>query len=518
MSAVREYWRNLTLVLLAVLLVFLSFKTGLDAGMASGRIDPSWRYRIYAVPIVLSQIYYGRAYDYVGYNALAIPFQAEQPSIDALVSTLKSVAGVESQGLFFILADDKGTVDVVRLAFLLYGIATASLYYMYFTIFLVSCLLYAVSYFTDRHKLALLVFLCLAFYATMPAFLAFPPGINILDTHAFGMLSLAAFLHLLVAATDPNPTRPLGLATVVAQALILILVYHTRSSTMTQVLAVLVAGPLIVYLSRRRDRSPVSLRRRLAPVAIVLVAICLLPLYQRLRYHPDYFTRRSTLQHIVYHNLLIGLQWNPALTARYGLGSGDLGAARAVDTYLETRTTRNPGRKNWAASGLNSVTTQLQFDWVEYEEAARDLYFTIWKEDPKECLRTIVYWHPVDVYAVLQVYLGNSTHPAFDKRYAYNPFGPVYLLVLVAATLLCTTRHRPMSAAHVLIALIMLASALVVPIVVYAGGFIILAESFVSAGLLVYATLGVVLSALASRALGRFRVPVRPRTATAVES
>ena len=407
----------------------------------------------------------------------------------------------------------------MRLAFLLYGIATASLYYMYFTIFLVSCLLYAVSYFTDRHKLALLVCLCLAFYATMPAFLAFPPGINILD--------IARVRHAVSCRVPASARRrrhrsesdaTLGPRHDDPQALILVFVYHTRSSTITQVLAILAAGPLIVYLSRRWDRSPASLRRRLVPVAIVLVAICLLPLYQRLRYHPDYFTRRTTLQHIVYHNLLIGLQWNPALTARYGLGSGDLGAARAVDTYLETRTTSNPGRKNWAASGLNSVTTQLQFDWVEYEEAARDLYFTIWKEDPKECLLTLVYWHPLDVYAVLQVYLGNSTHPAFDKRYAYNPFGPVYLLVLVATTLLCTTRHRPMSAGHVLIALIMLASALVVPIVVYAGGFIILAEAFVSAALLVYATLGVVLSALASRALGRLGVPVRPRTATAAES
>ena len=110
-----------------------------------------------------------------------------------------------SDGLFFILADDKGIVDFTRLAFRLYGIELSSLYYMYFTVVLISCLLYVVCYFDDVAKLALLAFLCLAFYTTMPAFLAYPPGIDVLDVHAFGLLSLVAFLHILVAATDPRP-------------------------------------------------------------------------------------------------------------------------------------------------------------------------------------------------------------------------------------------------------------------------------------------------------------------------
>ena len=282
-------------------------------------------------------------------------------------------------------------------------------------------------YFDDAPKLALLAFLCLAFYTTMPLFLAFPPGINVLDMHAFGLLSLVAFLHILVAATDPRSTRPRQLAATLGQALIIVFVYHSRSSTITQVAMIVMAYPLILFLTRRRALAaepsqpflervfgPQYLRRSV-PAAVVLVAIGLLPVYQRLMYNRDYFGRRATLSHILYHNLLIGMQWNPVLTNSYGLGVGDLGAARAVDQYLETRTTKSPGRHAWAATNLNSLTTQAPFDWVEYEEAARDLYFTIWKEQPREALRTLAYYHPLDVYTVAH-HLGTVITPKFDRR------------------------------------------------------------------------------------------------------
>ena len=184
MNWLRAYWKNAALALIALVLLQLSYQKGLDAGMASGQIDPSWRYRFYSAPIVLSQIYYGRPYDYVGYHKLAIPFQAPTPSMDELLEQLKAVENVGSSGLFFILADDKGIVDFTRLAFELYGIRAASLYHMYFTIVFASCVLFVCGYFADRHKLAMLVFLCLGLYTTMPGFLTYPPGISILDTHA----------------------------------------------------------------------------------------------------------------------------------------------------------------------------------------------------------------------------------------------------------------------------------------------------------------------------------------------
>jgi hypothetical protein len=511
---VGAYWRSGGLVIIAFVIVLLSFRVGVDAGMASGRIDPSFRYRIYAVPIVLSQIYYGRPYDYVAYMALEIPFQPDTASIDELATTLKSVKNVESQGLFFIVADDKGIVDFTRVAFSLYGITTTSLYYMYFTIMVVSCLLYVVAYFNDVHKLALLVFLCLAFYVTMAGFLADPPGVSILDLHAFGMLSMAAFLHLLVAATDARPTRPVQLACLVAQALILTCAYHTRSSSVTQAVTIVLASPLILWLWARRDQAPPSriperafgsrYGRRLVPAAVVLIAISvLLPGYQRVMYNEGYFGRRATLHHIIYHNLLIGLQFNPNLKNWYDLGIGDLGATHAVDMHLE-RTNRNRGRHNWASSGHNTVTTQLPFDWVEYEEAARELYLTIWREQPTQCLLTLFYWHPLDIYRVVQTFTGNnSADRTFDQRHAYNPFRPRYMLAFVVTVLLGSVRRRPISPVYALIAFVMVASALIVPIVFYPGGFTILAEAFVAAGLMVYTSLAVAGSCLLTRAWRR---------------
>ena len=490
----RRYAPNLLLVVLALALVGLSFETGRKAGMADGRIEPSLRYRIYAVPIILSQIYYGRPYDYTAYKKVANPFMAATPPIDDLIAASKSIPSVDSEGLFFILADDKGSVDFARIAFKLYGFKASSLYPLYFTIVLASCLLYAICYFTDAPRLALLVLLCLAFYATMPGFLAFPPGINVLDVHSFGMLSLIAFVHVLVAATDPHSTRPRQLLTTLGQALIMVFVYHSRASTITQALTVVAASPLIVFLDRRERVRGSQYLRRLVPAAIVLVVTAMLPVYQRLMYNPDYFGRRATLGHIVYHNLLIGLQWNPVLKDLYSLGSGDLGAARAVDLYLETRTNKHPGRKGWAAADLNSVTTQMPFDWVEYEESARELYFTIWKEQPREVLKTMYHYHPLDIYSVVRAQLGWNPMPNFDANYAYDPFRPASVVVLLAAIVLGTIGGRSIRPLHAFIAAVALASALLVPVIVYAGGFVILAEAFTSFSLLLYTLFGLPLS------------------------
>jgi hypothetical protein len=498
---------NLALAATSLILLFLSFARGRDYGMASGEIEPSWRYRIYAAPIVLSQIYHHRPYDYVGYQKLSIPFQAPTPSIEELAPKLQHIEQVDGQGLFFILADDKGVVDFTRIAFLLYGIRTASLYYMYFTVLVASSALFIVSYFGDRRKLALLVFFSLALFATMPAFVARPPGINVLDIHAFGILSIVATLHILLAATDPAPTRPLHFLTTLFQALVIAFIYHARSSTISHAAAVLIAYPVIVYCHCRIHRSSLqrpSMFRRFVPLGILASIIALVPVYQRVMYHPDYFGRRATLGHVVYHNLLMGLQWNPHIRERYDLGEADLGVARAVDAFLERKARhRIAGREQWAVMGMLTVTTQESFDWVEYEEAGRELFTTILRQEPWESWLTYVYYHPVDLFLIVQSYLGAALPPragldtptrqGLDTRYIYNPIGLQYLFVLVATAALRIGRPRFVDTAY---AMVLLTATLVVPLVFYAGDFIILAEVFVAATLAVYVAVAELISFL----------------------
>jgi hypothetical protein len=237
---------------------------------------------------------------------------------------------------------------------------------------------------------------------------------------------------------------------------------------------------------------------------ILLAALALLPVYQRLQYHPDYFGRRATLSHVVYHNLLIGLQWNPALAARYGLGDvgTDLGAARAVEAFYDA--SGHSELRTWSATGINAVTTQMPFDFVAYEEAARALYLKIWREEPMEVLLAVFYWHPRDIYNVVRLYAGFTFHPRFDLQHAYNPFRPVYLGVLLLTVALCSGGGTPLRPGYALMALIMLASSLLVPLAFYAGGFVILAEFFVMTSLVTYATMAVLLAHAFARWRQRF--------------
>ena len=141
---------------------------------------------------------------------------------------------------------------------------------------------------------------------------------------------------------------------------------------------------------------------------------------------------------------------------------------------------------------MNTTTTQLPFDWVEYEEAAGELYWTIWREQPRECLRALTYDHPFELDQIVQHY-AVTTDPRYGIAPPYRPFRPGYLFVIVAVILLCITA-RPVEPAYVVVALIMLVSPLIPAMLVYVGGFIIVAEAFVSAAFLGYTTLSVVLS------------------------
>ena len=63
-------------------------------------------------------------------------------------------------------------------------------------------------------------------------------------------------------------------------------------------------------------------------------------------------------------------------------------------------------------------------------------YLTIWKEQPREVLRTLVSYHPLDVYGVAKRYLGTVNTPNFDRRYTYRPLQWPQMLAFVATTVL----------------------------------------------------------------------------------
>src|SRR5207244_3619259 len=114
------------------------------------------------------------------------------------------------------------------------------------------------------------------------------------------------------------------------QAFILTFVYHARASTNAYAILVVLSYPVIVYFSKpspaNADADPhrqFSRLKRFAPLCTLLITMAALPIYQRLTYNQAYFGERATTGHVIYHTLLTGMQWNPLLRERYGLGSGD---------------------------------------------------------------------------------------------------------------------------------------------------------------------------------------------------
>lgn len=391
--------------------------------------NPTDRMRFHAIPVAISSLYLGWPADYTGMKSMAMHFQVSGP-IEPLIHWAVAYKPPPVDGVYYWAADDRGMADYVIWAFWLLGPGLRSLYLFYFVFLGVTCVLFLLE---ARHRAelyALLIFTLAGMYASLGVIplanlspTAFDP-VTIYEPRTIELLSFIPTMHLAFAGLlDPRWTRG-RIAIAALQAVLLAWCYLARSSISWQIgFIVLVSVSHVAwnwFQDRRAGQSVPSSRRwfsrpGVVPLLVVATAFTSLFAYQRLVFHPAYFNESGA--RVVWHNALMGVGSDSELGPKYKLSVSDADSIEAVLAYLRQNndTRLNP---EWTMQTfLNSLGSHVEVDWKRYDEAARDLYFHIWRENPGTMVRLYTVKKPLEIFSMLT---GASRMDSMPQRNIHN--------------------------------------------------------------------------------------------------
>ena len=218
----------------------------------------------------------------------------------------------------------------------------------------------------------------------------------------FDALALVSVLHLAILAGSGQTVSRLAWATAIPQSVMLVFLYHARSSLGWQFVALfwlvgVRVGWWMLNRIRCEDRPSAALLARPLFVGGVLALLLVgLKLYQRAVYHPHY--AKVYGQRTFWHNALMGLAYHPVLRDELPMTHCD--DRDAVDLVLARMEAREPGLDknvwNWQAA-LNSLGNHNRFDWNRYETFAKGIYFESWRNRPLQMAECYAYYKPRDI-------------------------------------------------------------------------------------------------------------------------
>ena len=356
---------------------------------------PSGRYRAHAIPVALSQVYHGRVHDYTAFPSIAAAVR-ERP-LDDVIALYSNPATPVGGGTYFWTADDRGLSDYVNIAFRLFGPRSTSLALLYYTLLGLSLFVFVLAEW--RRPLALFapIFILLGLIAYAYAcshYMAIVLGdgqpwqeaITLYDARAFESIAVLAWLQIALLVWQREPAGRADWLAAVPQILLLVFLYHARSSLGWMYLALFAVIAV---------RFVTMARRPLIVLSVVIGSLIGLQLYTRVLYHPAYFEDRGTRS--VWHNALMGLGYNPQLRKAYDVGIDD---TKVIELVVREMRRRNDARltPDWKLDNIGgALGGAIQFDWRLYEQAARDTYFGVWRREPVQTFLVYAWYKPVDL-------------------------------------------------------------------------------------------------------------------------
>lgn len=455
---------NFIAFILLIACFFLIALSASRAGLDNQNI--SERTRIHAYPVAVSYLYHDRAHDYAAYQSIANIFRSQRPADDQLLDAVNAV-NPSNDGTYLWAADDRGFADFAIIAFKFFGPSAHSLYITYFVIMFLSCMAFCVYFFENIVAMAIGCIGLLSIYTILPLLslvgnTPLSPSITIYETRIFDIIALIPILHISLSCLDKR--KDVGdsifpflgrlyvfnssylnirfYATNVAQVFVFIFLYHCRSSLGWMSLAVaLFVGCLFVFKFKACSGSP-SWRGRLRPAIPMLLLILghvLLSAYQHAAYHPRYFSDRGS--RTFYHNALMGLA-DKGIGKEYGLEANDPPAAAAVIKFMKE--TNSPLLTDqWTTDAIMNAFGGTDFPLDQYERAAKEMYFHMWRTDFLNMLRQHLINRPMALFGQLSSYGPQDVSPtARNAGLWYSPFRWPVVLIVAALGVICAASRR----------------------------------------------------------------------------
>jgi hypothetical protein len=298
-------------------------------------------------------------------------------------------------------SEDKGIIDVVRIAFFIFGYANEKIIWVYFIFLLLSIFIYLLSFRDNPVAQVFTGSFLAAHYLILPMVFYNGQLLSVLAPRFLPVLGLIPCLHCLFFLSRQHVTKA-GVLALVPQVLLLIFTLHLRSVSAWELALIAVAGVFECVrrvvagskLSRLNhpsvDRpSCLTFATPLIPFALILIGLLGLREYRRSYYDTRYFLGQEMVTRPFWHNILSGLAFDPKLAAHYRLKVDDLSEVRAVGTFL-----RENGRgAEWEAMG--GVTPPLR--WADCDRVAGQLLFSIFRNHPRDLLSGVFYFKPASL-------------------------------------------------------------------------------------------------------------------------
>ena len=465
----------------------------------------SVRYWYYAIPSYFSEAYYGApAYTY--YRPVSAHLSTAQPFDDpsrfqAILDSARFGLPLADRTAHLFPADEKGTVDFVRVAFSLFGTHAESMFYLYLAVMAVSLTFFVIRFRKDADVLLLGVVGSAAFYVLVAALPVTKEVYSVTNPRAIGSLSFLPLLHLAVLTIRRVPISRWHVPELIWLSLVMAWVVSMRTSELWQTIA-LVACLLVAWL-----RPAAGSRRAWWPVAAVVAALAGQSAYQAAAYPSGYFTSNLSTK-IFWHNVLIGMSLHPELARQYRLDVSDTSVFLYIKELASRDTTADPASIFWSASEQPDGMVK---DFRAYDRLCRQTVLRIAASHPVETATLLLWYKPRQFVRSLQYAAGDVRHDLayyslvdqtgslltagerLAKNAFFNPLSPLVLLIVTLAGVIAgaeVVRHA--FDGTMLWALAAIAAASTIP------GFITYPLIHVISGL--YFTLTLVLCALAARA------------------
>jgi hypothetical protein len=383
------------------------------------------RYWQYGIPAAVSEIGYGlngyRGYVKVHDVIWERHKEFKNGRLDELIGDLYRIKNVESEGVYFFPADEKGLQDFVSGSFLIFGPKISSFYYFYFLLLSASVACHIICFYNRPAFLAVSVLWLATLYALIPALPLTSEVASLLNTRIFGLLSILASLSLLCLLIDGDPLRPWRIPFFVFQALLVAFVVHTRNAEIWQVLTLVLAGAAALIFAAFKTRS----FNRSAVGVLAIAALCFLAsqAWATSRFAPEYFGKKLTHK-LFWHNVLIGFSVSNYFAKRHGLELNDTsvllhlaaspeGKGRDDIFYSGTLTLDFVGKNPEITKPSSMSYSGMVRDFAGYEDLARQAALRMMKAAPWETVRLFFFEKP-------RLFVRNAINAVLPGKFAVS--------------------------------------------------------------------------------------------------
>jgi hypothetical protein len=304
--------------------------------------------------------------------------------------------------------------DYIYLGFRLFGVHMSSLYYFYFLLLGISCLLFVVEFRTSAFCMFLLLgYLAGVFFLENYVWSRGVQAASLTNSRLFEALSLLPAMHAFLLVWRRVPPALHSLAMAAAQSAMLALLVDCRITARWQIVMIVAAAAWIVLRETRRRRAAPDERTDslwngtwAAGVAVVALAAHMASI--SLNADPRYATESA--YHSVWHEVLSGiLGASPTLQHVY------LGSAHDVEFFdadAYNSVSRDLNARHDTSSPIAFVQDGVIYldstrDNREYERLQREMVFKIIREHPfavieglyNKCLAQIAAFRAKDAMA-----------------------------------------------------------------------------------------------------------------------